>query len=61
MKITQENLQAVHNGMKEKTQLWVSGLITDLEYAHEIELVSIEFAKYEIAGLLDPATGLRYD
>lgn len=61
MKVTQEHLEAVHNSIRDKTQLWVSGLITDLEYANALSLVSIEFAKYEIAGLLDPATGLRYE
>jgi short-subunit dehydrogenase len=61
VKITQQNLEAVHNGIREKTQLWVDGLITDLEYTSALALVSNEFAKYEIAGLIDPATGLRYD
>jgi hypothetical protein len=61
VKINQQHLEAVHNGIREKTQLWVDGLITDLEYTSALALVSIEFAKYEIAGLIDPATGLRYD
>lgn len=61
VKINQQHLEAVHDGIREKTQLWVDGLITDLEYTSALALVSNEFAKYEIAGLLDPATGLRYD
>ena len=61
MKVTQEQLEAVHDGIREKTQLWVDGLITDLEYTSALSLVSIELATYEIAGLIDPATGLRYD
>lgn len=61
VKINQQHLEAVHDGIREKTQLWVDGLITDLEYTSALALVSNEFAKYEIAGLIDPATGLRYD
>jgi short-subunit dehydrogenase len=61
VKINQQHLEAVHDGIREKTQLWVDGLITDLEYTNALSLVSNEFAKYEIAGLIDPATGLRYD
>ena len=62
--VTQEHLQAVHEGMRETTQLWVSGLITDKEIANHFAKLSANFALLEnanlLTGLLDPATGLRY-
>lgn len=64
MKLTQENLQAVHEGMVTATQMWVSGLITDKEMADHFAKLSANFTQLEqlkqLSGLLDPATGLRY-
>jgi hypothetical protein len=62
--VTQEHLEAVHEGMRTTVQLWVSGLITDKELAAHFTKLSTNFTKLEQAGLLtdllDPATGLRY-
>lgn len=62
--VTQENLQAVHEGMRTTAQMWISGLITDKEFADHFAKLSTNFAKLEqyglLKGLLDPATGLRY-
>jgi hypothetical protein len=62
--ITQQHLEAVHEGMREAAQLWVSGLITDKEIADKFATLSDKFYAYtytgEIEGLLDPNTGLRY-
>ena len=62
--ITQENLEAVHQGMREAAQQWISGLITDREIADHFAKLSCNFQKLQDLGalkdLLDPATGLRY-
>ena len=62
--VTQENLEAVHEGMLTTAQLWVSGLITDKEITAHFAKLSINFDKLEHEGLLknllDPATGLSY-
>jgi len=62
--VTQEHLQAVHEGMREAAQMWVSGLITDKEIAAHFAKLSTNFGVLEnanlLTGLLDPATGLRY-
>lgn len=62
--VTQGHLEAVHEGMRETAQLWISGLITDQELAAHFAKLSANFTKLEHAGLLkdllDPATGLRY-
>lgn len=62
--VTQQHLDAVHEGMRTTTQLWVSGLITDREVADHFAKLSFNFQKLEdrglLSGLLDPATGLKY-
>jgi len=62
--VTQQHLDAVHEGMRTAAQLWVSGLITDREVADHFAKLSFNFQKLEqqglLEGLLDPATGLRY-
>jgi hypothetical protein len=62
--LTQENLEAVHEAMREAAQMWVSGLITDREIADHFAKLSANFQKLHdldlLTGLLDPATGLRY-
>jgi hypothetical protein len=62
--VTQQHLDAVHEGMRTAAQLWVSGLITDKEVADHFAKLSVNFQKLEqqglLSGLLDPATGLRY-
>lgn len=62
--ITQDHLQAVHEGMQTVAELWVNGLITDKELADHFAGLSANFAKLQdldlLKGLLDPATGLRY-
>jgi len=62
--VTQQHLDAVHEGMRTTTQLWVSGLITDKEVADHFAKLSVNFRKLEqqglLKGLLDPATGLSY-
>jgi hypothetical protein len=62
--VTQEHLDAVHEGMVTTTQLWVSGLITDREIADHFAKLSFNFQKLQdldlLKDLLDPATGLRY-
>jgi hypothetical protein len=62
--VTQEHLEAVHEGMRTTVQMWVSGLITDKEIADHFFKLSTNFSKLEQSGLLkdllDPATGLRY-
>jgi len=62
--VTQQHLDAVHEGMRTTTQLWVSGLITDREIADHFAKLSFNFQKLEdrgsLSGLLDPATGLKY-
>lgn len=62
--VTQQHLDAVHEGMRQATQLWVSGLITDQEVADHFAKLSTNFQKLEqqglLKGLLDPATGLKY-
>lgn len=62
MSFTQQNLQAIHQGMREVAQMWVSGLITDLEIAEHFAKVSVKFdtASHVLPGLIDPNTGLRY-
>ena len=62
--VTQQHLDAVHEGMRTTTQLWVSGLITDKELADHFAKLAVNFHKLEqqglLSGLLDPATGLKY-
>ena len=62
--VTQQHLDAVHEAMRQATQLWVSGLITDKEAADHFAKLSVNFHKLEqqglLKGLLDPATGLSY-
>jgi hypothetical protein len=62
--VTQEHLQAVHEGMRDTVQMWVSGLITDREIADHFAKLSTNFQKLHdldlLKDLLDPATGLRY-
>ncbi len=62
--VTQQHLDAVHEGMRTTTQLWVSGLITDREVADHFAKLSFNFQKLEdrglLSGLLDPNTGLKY-
>jgi hypothetical protein len=62
--VTQEHLQAVHEGMREATQMWLSGLITDREISDHFAKLSTNFQRLHdldlLTGLLDPATGLRY-
>jgi hypothetical protein len=62
--VTQQHLDAVHEAMRQATQLWVSGLITDREIADHFAKLSFNFQKLEqvgqLQGLLDPATGLKY-
>lgn len=62
--VTQNHLEAVHEGMRTTAQMWVSGLITDKEFADHFAKLSTNFAKLQdldlLKGLLDPATGLRY-
>lgn len=62
--LTQGNLEAVHEGMVNAVQMWVSGLITDKEVADHFAKLSANFQTLEalgaLKGLLDPATGLRY-
>ena len=58
----QSNLDAVHNLMADKVQLWASGLITDRELANALAILAEGFTAHaaNIVGLIDPATGLRY-
>jgi lipase chaperone LimK len=62
--VTQQHLDAVHEAMRQATQLWVSGLITDKEVADHFAKLATNFQKLEqqglLSGLLDPATGLKY-
>lgn len=62
--VTQQHLDAVHEAMRQATQLWVSGLITDREIADHFAKLSFNFQKLDqvgqLKGLLDPNTGLRY-
>ena len=62
--VTQQHLDAVHQGMRTAVQMWVSGLITDREMADHFAKLSFNFQKLDDLGLLkdllDPATGLRY-
>lgn len=62
MPFSQQNLQAVHQGMREVAQLWVSGLITDREVADHFAKVArkLDTASHLLPGLIDPNTGLRY-
>ena len=40
----------------------VKAIFPQYKYPADLaDALTTEFAKYEIAGLLDPATGLRYD
>ena len=62
--VTQQHLEAVHEGMRTTAQMWVSGLITDREIADHFAKLSFNFQKLQdldlLKDLLDPATGLRY-
>ena len=62
--VTQEHLNAVHEGMRTTAQMWVDGLITDKEFTAHFAKLSTNFDLLEygdlLTGLLDPATGLRY-
>ena len=62
MSFTQQNLQAIHQDMREAAQMWVSGLITDSEIADHFAKVAAKFktVNHVLPGLIDPNTGLRY-
>jgi hypothetical protein len=60
--INAQNLDAVHAHVTTTVQLWTHRLITDKELADELSKVAASFADHatELAGLIDPNTGLRY-
>jgi hypothetical protein len=63
-KLTQENLQGIHEAMRHTAQMWVSGLLTDRDVAEHFAMLANNFVKLDqlgqLSGLVDPATGLRY-
>jgi hypothetical protein len=63
-RVTEQNLEAVHEGMCVLVQQWASGLITDKEIADAFAVISSKFATLDnhglLAGVIDPNTGLRF-
>ena len=59
--MTQENLDTLHLLVREIVQLWADRLITDLEFVGHVGDAMMALPdEPEVAGLLDPNTGLRY-
>jgi hypothetical protein len=47
--------------MVEITQMWVDGLITDKEFSNSLARFAAKYGYMDLVGLIDPATGLRYN
>ena len=58
--MTQENLDTLHQLVREIVQLWADNLITDLEFAAHMGDIVMAVDGADPSGLLDPNTGLRY-
>ena len=61
MATKQDVLDHIHEDLKQAAQLWVSGLITDREITNSFRKFADLLDTIEVADLLDPATGLRYE
>lgn len=61
MATKQDVLDNIHEDMKQIAQMWVSGLITDLEVTRSFGKFAELLDTIGVADLLDPATGLRYE
>jgi hypothetical protein len=60
MPTTQDQLNTIHASMREVTQLWIDGLITDKEVAHTFGQFYAKLCALDIADMIDPNTGMRY-
>jgi hypothetical protein len=60
MPTTQDQLNTIHASMREVTQLWIDGLITDKEMAYTFGQFYAQLSALDVADLLDPNTGMRY-
>ncbi len=58
MSLKQVDLVIMHDEAMDKIQMYASGLITLLELRDALAAMSLNFEK--VVGLIDPATGLRY-
>ena len=61
MTTKQDVLYNIHEDLKQTAQMWVSGLITDREITNSFRNFANLLDALEVADLLDPATGLRYE
>jgi len=61
MATKQDVLDHIHEDLKQIAQMWVSGLITDREITNSFRKFADLLDTIEVADLLDPATGLRYE
>jgi hypothetical protein len=58
MTLRQVDLVIMHDEAMDKIQMYASGLITLLELQHALSSFNLTFDK--VFGLVDPASGLRY-
>ena len=58
MALRQVDLVIMHDEAMDKVQMYASGLITLLELRNALAAMSLNFE--QVVGLIDPATGLRY-
>ena len=61
MPTEQQTLDSTHEHMVEITQMWVDGLITDKEFSNSLARFAAKYGYMDLVGLIDPATGLRYN
>jgi hypothetical protein len=60
-KMTQNQLQTLHNMAMDQIQMYVSGLITLPELTQSISEIGKAVKVRDFMGLIDPMSGLRFE
>lgn len=60
-KMTQNQMQTLHNMAMDQIQMYASGLITLPELTRSIGEIGRAVYVRDIVGLIDPASGLRFE